>query len=140
MRGCRELAYKSSLRCVWVGGIVHHDMAACWTLAWQVMRIGKSERQCVLHTQAGGQRLAQIVLYLTTLSDPHVHGGGTRFHHPVFRGLTVQPKRGDALVFFTAFRDGRIDERMPHSGLPVLDSEKWIINTWLCERPVPERA
>jgi hypothetical protein len=59
--------------------------------------------------------------------------GGTRFHDPLLGGLTVQPRQGDALIFFPAFADGRLDHRMQHSGLAVKEGEKWIINTWVCQ-------
>lgn len=89
-------------------------------------------RVCVM--QVGGQRLAQCLVYLNTLSTKH--GGGTKFHHPLFRGLTVSPVQGDALMFFTAWQDGQEDARMVHSGEKVLgDGEKWIINTWACQYP-----
>jgi hypothetical protein len=77
------------------------------------------------------------VCYLNTLEP--AQGGGTRFHHPCLGGLTVRPARGDALVFFPAFADGALDGRMAHSGQPVGGggAEKWIINTWACQRSVP---
>eukprot|EP00878_Enallax_costatus_P024843 GHUV01026535.1.p1 GENE.GHUV01026535.1~~GHUV01026535.1.p1 ORF type:complete len:202 (+),score=31.89 GHUV01026535.1:238-843(+) len=77
---------------------------------------------------AGGQRLVQIVVYLNTMSA--AQGGATAFHHPVLKGLSVQPEQGAALVFFPALADGAVDERMAHSGEPVVEGEKWIINTW----------
>ena len=52
-------------------------------------------------------------------------------------GLTVQPRRGDALVFFPAFVDGTLDHRMLHSGLAVRGGEKWICNTWVCQSALP---
>ena len=63
--------------------------------------------------------------------------GGTKFHHPLLGGLTVQPRRGDALVFFPAFADGCLDHRMQHSGLAVREGEKWNCNTWVCQSPLP---
>ena len=60
-------------------------------------------------------------------------GGGTRFHNPLFKGLTVTPRQGDALVFFTATIDGSADPRMVHSGELVVSGEKWCINTWACQ-------
>ncbi|GBF95887.1 hypothetical protein Rsub_08478 [Raphidocelis subcapitata] len=86
---------------------------------------------------AGGQRLVQVVCYLRTLEPSQ--GGCTRFHHPALGGLEVPPREGGALVFFPAFEDGRLDGRMAHSGARVTGrgAEKWIINTWLAERPVP---
>ena len=79
----------------------------------------------------------QVVCYLRTL-DP-AEGGCTRFHHPALNGLAVPPLEGAALCFFPAFADGRLDGRMAHSGAPVTarGAEKWIINTWATERPVP---
>jgi hypothetical protein len=72
--------------------------------------------------------------------EPPVLGrpqGGTHFHHPLLGGLTVQPRCGDALVFFPAFADGTLDHRMKHSGLAVKDGEKWICNTWVCQSSLP---
>ena len=43
-------------------------------------------------------------------------GGATAFHHPSLRGLAVQPQQGSALVFYPAFIDGELDDRMAHSG------------------------
>ncbi|KAL4442088.1 hypothetical protein ABPG77_011349 [Micractinium sp. CCAP 211/92] len=85
--------------------------------------------------EAGGQRLVQIVVYLNTLEREQ--GGGTHFHHPCMDGLTVQPRLGDALVFFPAYADGKFDDRMAHSGEAVRLGEKWILNTWACQRRVP---
>jgi prolyl 4-hydroxylase len=85
--------------------------------------------------QMGGQRLAQCVVYLNTL--PQEAGGATRFHHPALGGLSVQPRQGDALLFFSASAGGAPDYRMTHSGEPVLRGEKWILNTWLCQYPLP---
>lgn len=77
---------------------------------------------------AGGQRLVQCVVYINSMTAEQ--GGSTAFHHPLLKGLAVQPKQGAALVFFPAYADGRIDDRMAHSGEPVVSGEKWIINTW----------
>lgn len=77
---------------------------------------------------AGGQRLVQCVAYLDDMDA--AAGGATAFHHPLLKGLAVQPELGAALVFFPAFADGELDARMAHSGEPVLQGEKWIINTW----------
>ncbi|KAL4427879.1 hypothetical protein ABPG75_001968 [Micractinium tetrahymenae] len=85
--------------------------------------------------EAGGQRLVQVVVYLNTLDREQ--GGGTHFSHPCMDGLTVQPRRGDALIFFPAFADGKFDDRMAHCGEVVRLGEKWILNTWACQRPVP---
>jgi hypothetical protein len=77
------------------------------------------------------------VCYLRTLEPGQ--GGGTKFHHPLLRGLCTRPVQGDAVVFFPAFEDGTLDDRMAHSGQPVAGAgaEKWIVNTWACQRPVP---
>ena len=94
----------------------------------------------------GGQRLAQVICYLNTLEGEEGctggrgSGGGTRFHHACMGGLTVAPRQGAALLFFPCFAGGEMDGRMAHSGEAVLVGEKWTINTWLCEAPVPGGA
>ena len=75
--------------------------------------------------------MVQCVCYLNDM--PQDSGGGTKFHHPCFEGLVVQPSKGDALLFFPAFADGVADRRMEHSGEEVLAGEKYILNTWVCQ-------
>ena len=77
------------------------------------------------------------MVYLKSL--PPAAGGGTKFHDPVFKGLTIQPRKGTLLLFFPSFRDGAIDERMPHSGEVVRRGAKWILNTWKTQQEVPGR-
>eukprot|EP00887_Chlorella_sp_A99_P000520 scaffold17.g520.t1 len=69
---------------------------------------------------AGGQRL--VVCYLKTLSPSE--GGATCFHHPSMHGL-LHPIPSS------------IHPSTCHSGLPVISGEKWIVNSWACQRPVP---
>uniref|UniRef100_A0A7S4B109 Fe2OG dioxygenase domain-containing protein n=1 Tax=Chrysotila carterae TaxID=13221 RepID=A0A7S4B109_CHRCT len=75
---------------------------------------------------SGGQRLAQLLVYL----QPPLAGGETSFR---LFGFCVKPRRGDALVFPTAFADGTADQRYVHAGEPVTQGEKWNINTWLMQ-------
>ena len=52
-------------------------------------------------------------------------------------GLSVAPKRGDAIIFFNYQLDGRLDPAAVHAGLPVIradgasDIDKWIANYWV---------
>ena len=81
---------------------------------------------------SGGQRLAQIIVYLQAPTA----GGETRFHGAAFGagGLAVEAVRGRALVFPTACSAvGTPDERYVHSGEAVGGGEKWIVGTWLME-------
>mmetsp|Transcript_13864 Transcript_13864/g.20680 ORF Transcript_13864/g.20680 Transcript_13864/m.20680 type:complete len:387 (+) Transcript_13864:53-1213(+) len=91
----------------------------------------------------GGQTLATLLLYLNNVDE----GGQTRFGLlPPQNGersnndnniaLTVQPKAGDAVLFFPADKDGNFDERLEHEGCAALDT-KWIARIWRHYERVP---
>jgi prolyl 4-hydroxylase len=64
--------------------------------------------------------------------DPPKQGGETRFEKV---DLNVKLDQGDALLFYNRFPNGTVDPLTLHSGLPVLEGEKWIITKWIRERP-----
>ncbi len=78
--------------------------------------------------QAGGQRVATVVLYLNDVEA----GGETVF--PELE-LSVKPQRGTAVYFEYHNRAGALDGRCLHGGAPVGRGEKWIATKWLRERP-----
>jgi hypothetical protein len=80
----------------------------------------------------GGQTLATLLVYLNDVDK----GGLTKFGklpaHPnqsYGSCLAITPRKGDALLFFPADRDGTFDERLEHEGAPAVD-EKWIARIW----------
>mmetsp|Transcript_764 Transcript_764/g.1606 ORF Transcript_764/g.1606 Transcript_764/m.1606 type:complete len:386 (-) Transcript_764:1208-2365(-) len=97
----------------------------------------------------GGQTLATLLVYLNDVEK----GGLTRFgklsssvaighsdtdpmNSDADNKLVIQPKRGDALLFFPADRNGQFDPRTEHEGMPAID-EKWIARIWKHQRRVP---
>ena len=64
------------------------------------------------------------------------NGGNTRFGRLLVdssdekeKYLTVQPKMGDALLFFPADENGGFDDRLEHEGCMAVDT-KWIGRIW----------
>jgi hypothetical protein len=49
--------------------------------------------------------------------------------------VTVQPRRGDAVLWYNYDELGRLDARAVHSALPVLQGEKWVANHWVTLSP-----
>ena len=75
--------------------------------------------------QRGGQRVATIVMYLSTPE----RGGATVFPDV---GLDVAPVKGNA-VFFSYDRPHAVTRTL-HGGAPVIAGEKWVATKWLRER------
>lgn len=73
----------------------------------------------------GGQRIATLLVYLNTPA----RGGRTSF--PSMQ-LSIVPQAGQALIFFPAFVDGRLDVRALHTAEPAGDT-KWVSQIWLRE-------
>ena len=84
----------------------------------------------------GGQTLATLLVYLNNVKN----GGNTRFGRLLTeksalyntveeKYLTVQPKIGDALLFFPADEGGNFDDRLEHEGCMAVDT-KWIGRIW----------
>merc|ERR1712129_532301 len=44
--------------------------------------------------------------------------------------LSVQPKKGNAILFYSQKGDGNIDQMALHGGCPVLNGTKWAANLW----------
>eukprot|EP00891_Asterochloris_glomerata_P007414 jgi/Astpho2/7414/Aster-01999 len=73
----------------------------------------------------GFQRHATVLIYLNDVAE----GGATTFHH---LGVSVQPSRGMALLFFPALADGTPDARTLHSAEAAEDGHsKWIMQQWI---------
>ena len=44
--------------------------------------------------------------------------------------LAVKPRRGDALLFYSAHLNGEMDDKSLHAGCPVLKGTKWTATRW----------
>ncbi|MBR8058261.1 2OG-Fe(II) oxygenase [Burkholderia dolosa] len=80
------------------------------------------------HVRTGGQRVATLIVYLNDVPS----GGETVFPEA---GISVVPRRGDAVYFRYMNRLRQLDPATLHAGAPVRDGEKWIMTKWVRERP-----
>lgn len=85
----------------------------------------------------GGQRIATMLMYLTD----NVEGGETIFPmagtgectcgNHTYKGLSVKPIKGDAVLFWSMGLDGQSDPKSIHGGCEVLSGEKWSATKWM---------
>ncbi|XWS29151.1 hypothetical protein CRYUN_Cryun24cG0004000 [Craigia yunnanensis] len=94
-------------------------------------------------TKNGGQRIATVLMYLSDVEE----GGETVF--PAAKGnvsavpwwnelsecrkggLSVKPKMGDALLFWSMKPDASLDPSSLHGGCPVIRGNKWSSTKWM---------
>ena len=76
------------------------------------------------HTSQGGQRIGTVVMYLNDVDE----GGETIFPEI---GLSVAPRRGNAVYFGYCNSRNQVDPLTLHGGAPVRRGEKWIATKWL---------
>jgi len=70
---------------------------------------------------------SRIQTFMAYLSDVEA-GGATSF--PML-GMSVWPKKGDAITWYNLHRNGQQDKLMAHGGCPVIKGSKWITNKWI---------
>ncbi|PNW85285.1 hypothetical protein CHLRE_03g179500v5 [Chlamydomonas reinhardtii] len=94
--------------------------------------------------QQYSQRIATVIV---VLSDEGLVGGETVFKRegkanidkPITNwtdcdadgGLRYKPRAGDAVLFWSAFPDGRLDQHALHGSCPVVTGNKWVAVKWI---------
>ncbi|URE30590.1 P4Hc [Musa troglodytarum] len=97
----------------------------------------------VYNTKNGGQRIATLLMYLSDVEE----GGETIFPNAKIssrslpwynelskcgeNGLSIKPKTGDALLFWSMKPDASLDPLSLHGGCPVIKGNKWSCTKWM---------
>ncbi|GKY99001.1 hypothetical protein MPSEU_000855800 [Mayamaea pseudoterrestris] len=115
----------------------HHSIAE----SLQVVRYKENEEYAPHHDfvypsqkhRMQPTRFATLLLYL----NDNFEGGETRFPRATnanfHDGITIEPKKGTAILFYNVLPDGNVDDLSQHSGQPVTKGEKFLANLWVWE-------
>ncbi|KAM0844400.1 hypothetical protein ACQ4PT_057076 [Festuca glaucescens] len=96
-----------------------------------------------VNTKNGGQRIATLLMYLsdveeggeTVFPSAKVNSSSIPFYDKLSecakRGISVKPKMGDALLFWSMMPDGTLDPASLHGGCAVIKGDKWSSTKWI---------
>lgn len=91
---------------------------------------GLEEAVLAKEFEAFGQRVGTFLIYLNASYE----GGEIEFPYLNWR---FKGDAGDALFFWSVSKAGTLERDALHAGLPVKKGEKWLLSTWLRDKPGP---
>ncbi|KAL9276710.1 hypothetical protein ACSQ67_025723 [Phaseolus vulgaris] len=90
------------------------------------------------NTKNGGQRIATVLMYLrgeTVFPAAKGNFSSVPWWNELSdcgkKGLSIKPRRGDALLFWSMKPDATLDSSSLHGGCPVIKGNKWSSTKWL---------
>ena len=118
-----------------------HRLTCCSSLALQIGQYYRPHQDFfgdATNINRGGQRVATVLMYLSDVEQ----GGETTFPsanpkqtatcgRTRAKGISVQPRKGNAVLFYTTTPDGEEDYTSMHGSCEVIQGIKYSATMWI---------
>lgn len=95
----------------------------------------KVPRPSLLQEDAAPMQGSNLPDELSSVLPPETHNWQRTMVKDCRTKLSIRPAKAEAVLFYSQFADGSVDQLSLHGGCPVIEGQKWAANLWVWNGP-----